>query len=105
MYRKLFSLSIIFLLFLCIHSHSIDNETEKIMPFVNNSTYCITCHSPADVKEKLADTTRACDIFCKKCHGNMSRHHPYGVRLKNDRSEGIRYSIISYAEYGCSVRL
>lgn len=90
MCKKFFSLFIILLLFCCIYSYSIDNETEKIMPFVNNGTYCVTCHKPSEVKEKFKDTTMACDIFCKKCHSNISKHHPVGVRLKNDLPENIR---------------
>ena len=62
------------------------------MPFVNNNTYCAACHKSAEVKEKLKDTTRACDIFCKKCHKNMSKHHPAGVKLKNDLPENITLS-------------
>jgi len=91
-YKKLSGLFIILLLFIFNYSYGIDNETEKIMPFVNNNTYCAACHKSAEVKEKLKDTTRACDIFCKKCHKNMSKHHPAGVKLKNDLPENITLS-------------
>ena len=89
MYKYLSIILTAVLLYAGIYSYGIDNETKKIMPFVDNNTYCTGCHKASEEKERLRNPSKACDIFCRKCHTDMSKHHPVGVKLKNDLPENV----------------
>jgi hypothetical protein len=61
---------------------SIDQETEKIMPFVLNKKLCMDCHAQK-MPNVLNEPYKACDTYCLTCHNGMaSKHHTSGVRMR-----------------------
>ena len=58
-----------------------DDGTEKIMPFVNDHSYCLECHSREELNTRCTDPARTCDTFCEKCHKDMDAHHKVGMEV------------------------
>lgn len=78
--RKIF----IIILILSIDGLTVNfnSETIKIMPFVNDASYCIKCHK----NSQFPEPAKACKTYCSTCHKeNNTNHHITDVPLKQKR--------------------
>lgn len=86
---KTIYLTVIILLFsgAPFHTMAIDASTQRDMPFVTTSKYCLSCHTKEQASSYKNDTTRSCSTFCKTCHEDLGGHHKTDMRLKGPASE------------------
>lgn len=68
---------------------AIDKDTEKIMPFVNDNSFCLECHSREELDTRYTDPAKACDDYCNKCHKERESHHPVGMEVTFDIPDNI----------------
>lgn len=78
---------------LLLNSFAFDDETKKIMPFVDDKSYCKRCHSGSDITG-FGDPTITCDIYCLSCHNTITpkNHHPVGVKMHGSVEHDLHYS-------------
>ena len=69
---------------------AIDNETRRIMPFVESKSgiFCTQCHNTTQIG-KFKSKADACAIYCKTCHKNMDAHHKTGYVIDNELSGAV----------------
>ena len=84
----------IFFLLICLNiaqTEKIDNETIKIMPFVQNNSSCQECHSSDELEQKGKDLTKGCDNSCMKCHKENlgDSHHKVGLEISFEIPDDI----------------
>jgi len=84
---------IIFLM-LFMYAFGLDNETKKIMPFVDDTSYCTRCHTSSDIQNKLGDPAITCDIYCLTCHKTITQknHHPVNIKMTEPVEHDFHYS-------------
>ena len=83
-----------------LNSRAQDAETEKIMPFVTDSSYCLECHSQEELDTQYPDTAEACDDYCRKCHTDMEAHHGVGMEVPGDAPAGL--PLKTHHRLGCT---
>ena len=67
---------------------AMDPETVKIMPFVNDASYCEKCHTKSEAKEFKGETIYSCFDYCQTCHDT---HHSVGKRVSRNRPKNLKY--------------
>lgn len=74
-------------------SFSSDPETKKIMPFIDDNSYCLKCHSPEEAK-LIVVPSRSCATYCRTCHKEVDNksHHTVGVKILEEHKKSFPYS-------------
>lgn len=85
----LLSLFVLIIIYAVTLAYDFDKETEKVMPFVNSYTHCLSCHDKSEISTRLKNPAKSCDVYCLKCHKNMNEHHPVGAAVKGSLPEKI----------------
>lgn len=82
-------LSFFIIIFSAVSAFDYDKETEKIMPFVNSFSSCVSCHEQNEISTRLKNPAKSCDLYCVRCHKNMNEHHSVGAAVKGIRPDNI----------------
>lgn len=80
---------------------AIDTSTQKDMPFVTSSKYCVQCHTTEEALSFRTRTTKSCNTYCKTCHEDIGAHHPTNMKLEGTTGKGIALLNDKVACFSC----
>ncbi len=98
---RLFSWGLAIILAMSLLIFSVITPSSSEQPCLGTIESCLKCHTE-NLMPPSPSLSKACDAYCRSCHGEMSAHHKTGFTITGEVPSGIRLTQnASLACYSC----